>query len=552
MLPDWGHPLDIDGTTGFAADGRVLVLPEALVLARDPDGLPDFRLSAVRPVLPREGDRGHGRLEMGLALVSRRATADGRVAAAPALRGWLWLAAQALDLPEALRAPVKLGCTGTGAVALSLPLRPEGLGFVERMLAEGALPVLARAELEVAGIARRVPGRAVVDLAPFLAALDAMTPEALRAALLRDPAALGVTLDSADPMAAEAAADHLRAVLCEGPLRAGATGLLLAPRPDLSPQGRAVLDLSQPVMATRIVALQLDPFAAARALSGGASLIHRVTTAPLQSGQHRVTLAANLPLPLVGPLAVGARLVLPPRPPARPHEIREEVEFAEGRSVDRILRLAPTEPLAWQVEAAIWWPTPDGRGAELRHGSPRQGEGPEVDLSPGDFPMAIARVAASPALLRLAGVAVTTRAAGLTARAVLSTARPAVALALPQAGLLSAEVLAPDGRRIDLPSRPAGDWRIELADLPGYGPRQLVIRLAFPPGLALRAIDLRGGEGPVQTLAFTPAQAERRFDWFCADPFGPGLAWRWHDAGGAFSPVGGDRLDLQAGAGVEA
>ena len=93
MLPDWGHPLDIDGTTGFAADGRVLVLPEALVLARDPDGLPDFRLSAVRPVLPREGDRGHGRLEMGLALVSRRATADGRVAAAPALRGWLWLAA---------------------------------------------------------------------------------------------------------------------------------------------------------------------------------------------------------------------------------------------------------------------------------------------------------------------------------------------------------------------------------------------------------------------------------------------------------------------------
>ena len=44
-LPDWGQPTAAGGVAGFAGHGggRVLVLPEALVLATGPDGQPEFR-----------------------------------------------------------------------------------------------------------------------------------------------------------------------------------------------------------------------------------------------------------------------------------------------------------------------------------------------------------------------------------------------------------------------------------------------------------------------------------------------------------------------------
>lgn len=560
-LPDWGQPIDISGVTGFAtfdAAGQ-RVLPDALVLAKGPGGAPEFRLTAVRPMVPRPGQRGHGRVEMVLALQAAGASADGQTRAVPALRGWLSLSAAALDLPEVLRKPMDLRCAGTGAIDLVLPLEPEGLGFIETALAEGALPVLARADLEIAGIARRVTGRVTVDHVLLHAAAAAgLTPGALRAGLERGPAGLGVKVESDDPFAVEAALDHLRAVLFEGPMRAGAAELELVWAKSAPKTARTVLDLSQPVMATRALQLLLDPFAEARVLaaSTGAGLIHRVVTGALQAGQHRLSFNANLPRPLAGPLATGARLVIPAKPPARTHEIREEIELPpDGSAVDRVIRLAPTEALDWVVEGTAWFPTQDGRGAVLRRGTARAGSGPEVELGLGDYPLEVSRIAASPALLEIGGVEVSLSAGTLTARARLTAEKPEVALALPDAGgEVTVVVTSPEGQRVVLSARAAGDARIELADLPGYGPRQTEIVVSFPPEILLRALDVAVEGEPVQTLAFTPARPARSFTWFCADPFRAGLRWRWHDEPGAeFSaPVTGARLDLHAREGAVA
>jgi hypothetical protein len=549
--PDWGQPKDADGVSGYRAhpSGRILVLPDRLALAQGPDGQPAFRLSGVRPEHLSPTQRGHGRLEMTLVLRADAASPDGRVQAVPALRGWLWLVSRALDLPEELRAPAELRCSGIGAADVSLPLRPEGFIFIERTLAEGAVPVLALARLEVAGIARAVAGKARVDHGALRAALaSGLRADALSSELLRDAAALGVRIESADPFAAEAAADRIRAVLCDGPLRPTDDGLELVWSAAVPGAGETVLDLASTILATRVVTVQLDPFAEARQLANQEGLIRRVVTPTLRAGQHRLTFSANLPRPLVGPLAVGARLVVPPRPPQRNHELREDVEFADVAPVERIIRLAPNEPLNWRAEATCWVSEPDGRSAVLLSGPSVEGTGTEIDLGPQHYPLVFVRVAAGSALLDVAAAELTLGGGGRTAEARLTAKSPQVALALPDADTLAVRVVAPDGQAVNLERHPAEDCRIELTDLPGYGSRQTEISVSFPPNIPLRALELRSGDGSVQTLAFTPARPTRNFEWFCGNPFEPGLLWRWQGSG-AFVPIEGDQLRLDAGHG---
>ena len=552
-LPDWGAEVAGGGWAAFDAPGRVLVLPDGLALGRDAAGAAAFHVSAFRPVVPEAGNRGYGRLDIGFRLVASRALPDGSVRTIPARTGWLRLSSEALALPDDLAGAVPLACSGTALAQLVLPLLAEGVARVERALASGALPILALADLEVAGIAARVPGRAVVDIARLRAGLAAgLTPDGLRLALEQDPAAFGVETD-----AVAAAADHIRATLCEAALALTDAGLVLRFAETGMATGRVTLDLSQPVIATRSLRLTLDPFAAVRDLGAPDRLITRTTTRKLAAGHHEVSLDANLPRPLVGPLTVGARLVVPPRPPIRMHEISEEVELT-GETVLRSLRLAPGEPLDWAVTGFAYMPTPDGRGVTMLTGPARTGSGPAVDLGPGDFPLRFVQVAAAPALLDRAALEVELAGAGLVARARLTLMQPEVTLALPPGeALVRAVAVSPAGQRIALAARAPGDWRIEIADLDGYGPRVMDVTLRFPPDGALRAIDVLAEDADAadtQTFAFTPAAPTRRVRWLCRDPFRAGLRWRWHSTAAApFSaPVSGARLDIDAQQGAVA
>lgn len=570
-LPDWARPAAHESLrlyAPFERDGSPLALPDALAIATEPNGRPEFRITAIRAVGP-GGARAFGRLDLELALTS---AADEETArAAPALRGWLRLRSAMLDLPGDLAAPIELDCSGLGLARMAVPLGPEGVGFVEHALRDGMLPVQAVVDIEVAGVAPRPGGAAVVDLARLGALLTGgdVTPAALCDRLIADPAGAGVVFDDVPdagirPAAiAEAVVDHIRAVLCPGPLLPRADGGLgLAPLDPAIAAGRATLDLGRALVATRAVALALDPFQAARGLAaqlGGVdALIVRGVSAPLPTGRRRLAIDAGLRRPLAGPLALGATLRFPPRPPARPHEIRRDFELPpDGAGVQQEVQLAPSEPLDWTLAAFALWPTANGRGVERLVGEPQTVSGAQALLRPSAFPLAVFDLAADPALLALAEVAVTVSGArnGGAARAfvTLTNAAPRSGAALPrdaEAPQMSAE-LAPrsGGAPITLGPKPAADWRIALTDTPGYGARAIEIAVALPAATLLAAVEIRAEDAEPETepavYAFTAATPVRTHRWFCNDPFRPGIVWRWRGTDRFSEPVRGlGRLDL--------
>jgi len=574
-LPDWGRPVDRDGARLFAAyeqDGVLIALPDTLTIASDGAGHPSFRLTAIRPLVPMPGRRGHGRLDMELRLDSAAATDDGAVRAAPPLRGWLWLRSEMLDLPDTLDAPVELDCSGLGLARLTLPLAAEGVAMIEAALEDGTTPILAHVEFEVAGIAPRLPLRAIVDLARLRAALNdgAMTPGRLTEALAIDPGKVGVTIEGASDdhdvreMAA-AVADHIRARLCEGPLMpAGENGLALFPVDGGIATGTATLDLSSPIVATRSISVALDPFASARtlgeAMGGIPALITRGQSGMLPTGRHEVIVDASVSRPCVGPLALGATLGFPPRPPARMHAVIEDFELpASGDGVARQVRLAPGEPLAWTLSGFAFWPTADGRGAQRLDGAAVEGAGTRALLRPDAFPLIFVDVESGPTLLAIASVEVAVsgdRQDGTPARTAttLTADMPRATLALPidvGSPMLSGTLAARDGcGRIDLPACPAIDRRFELADVPGYGARTMELAVTLPDGVPLAAVDVLAEDAPSdaepETYAFTSATRTRTHRWLCRDPFRPGLRWRWRGQGEFSAPVVAPRMDLVA------
>lgn len=563
-LPDWGRPLE-DGTRrawgAFEVDGIALALPDTLAIAIGPDGRPAFRLAAFRPLIPTPTRRGYGRLDIDLRLLASGATGDGAVRAVPALRGVLRLGSDALALPASLASAVELDCSGTGLARLLLPLDAEGVAIIERALASGAAPLLATVDIEVAGVSARLPGRASVDIARLRSALgeDGLTLSGFAEAVAVDPAKLGIMLsgvpvDTLPTILAAAVADHVRAKLCDGPLRplaGGGLGLVLADTGMAT--GTALLDLSEAVPATRAVTIMLDPFAAARDLAGAtgglAALTTRSTSAMLQSGQHEIVVDCSLARPLAGPLATGARLVFAPRPPARTHEVREDFELpTDGSSIVRQVRLAPNEPVAWTLTGFAYWPTADGRGVDRLEGPVQVGEGERTLLRPQDFPLRFVEVEAGAALLAVGTVEVTLGPVAAT----LSSATPRTALALPATiadPTLAATVVSADGaKRIALPPRTAADWQVELFDVPGYGARQVDISVRLPGGVALQAVDVlaedAGSDDEAETYAFTATTPMRTHRWLCRDPFRPGLRWRWHGDAPFSAPVAGATLEL--------
>ena len=565
-LPDWGGAVadggDVAAWSAYQVEGIALVMPDALTVATGPDGKPAFHLSAFRPLVPTPGRRGYGRLDMDLRLVSRAATADGKVRVVPALRGWLSLSSNALALPPQLSTALPLGCSGLGVARLMLPLEAEGVAIMESALASGAASLLAAVDIEVAGVAARLPAKATVDIARLRDALaNAMTPSMLLDALLHDPARVGVSLagvpaDKPAQAVAEAVADHIRARLCDGPMRPrpeGGLALVLAATGIAS--GIARLDLGEAVMATRGSTIVLDPFAVARdlasAVGGLAALTTRSTSSSLQSGQHDIVVDASVGRPCIGPLAVGATVLFSPRPPARPHEVREDFEFpSDGSSVVRRVKLAVNEPVSWTCTGFAFWPTADGRGAKRLDGAPQMGNGLQVLLRPGDFPLQFVDVESGAALLGLGSLEVVFG----PVRARLTAEAPRATLAVPVTttdATLGATLVSRDGAaRVALPARPAADWRIELSDVPGYGTRTVEIAVTLPTGTPLRAVEVlaedAASDEEIQTYAFNAATPVRTHHWFCRDPFRPGLRWRWRGQAAFSPPVGGARLELVA------
>lgn len=576
-LPDWNDPRPSGPAPAWSAydmDGLSVAMPDDMAVDRDTEGRPLFRLLAVRAAVPRPDRPNYGRLDATFRLISRLADAAGGTRVAPPARAWWRFDAGALGGDGPAR---QLDAEGLAAVRLSLPLDAQGVDLIQRALLEGTLALSALASFEIVGVSARCAGRATIDIVRLRQALaGGLTGQALADLLAADPGALGtlsgVSADTPKPVLAAALADHIRARLCSRsptPLPDGRLALTLDTELTAATSGEAAFDLDEPVATARDFVLALDPIASARSLlapgAGTETLVSRLSSDGLQSGRHELSIDFAVPVSVAGPLSIGASLSLPARPPVRPRPVQLDVEKPDdGTGLVRTVQLSPVEDLAWTVTGFSIWPARPGADVERVGGPARQGTGAAVLLRPTDLGLTVTVAEAGAALLRLARVEVTLSGLRPTPRRVMATldvATPRVALALPNdcdaASLSVALVALGDGRRIDLPSRSTGEGRIELADVPGYGPRSLEISVSFGDGAAsliaieVLAEDAVSGSEP-DTYAFTPAAPSRIHRWLCQDPFRPGLMWRWRtDPPPPFStPVRGvGRLELTTGHG---
>lgn len=565
-LPDWGCPLEVAGHPAFAAEGGLappLVLPDALRLAEEPDGMPAFRLHALRALPPA---KGIGRLDLRLRLSAP--ALPGAEMAHPA-RGWLRLrpAAALGVLPEDLLKPVPLDWNGLGLARLSLPLSAEGAAVVEGLLTAGESTGLgALAEMEVEGLAPRLPLQARLDVRGFLAwfvaqcRADGTLARAelqLRLGLMPESAGIALAAPAEEPFPGALALALLDRLRARGLVRpapspeADGAPALRAPPPEEALPDRIVWDLAEPMRASRPLALVLDPVAAARELAarqgGTTRLVSLGTVASVGLGFHRLVLDCNLPPEPAGALGLGARLCLPASPPARPQAIQRDMELRPGAPPLEVpVRLAPGERLRWTLQGFAFLSTGTGQGVERLLGEAAAGEGPRLLLTPALMPLRFIEIEAEPAVLALGALSVRLEAqrpgGAYAAEALLERGRASATLGLPRDAVeasLHAGLRGPSGAMISLPAFPAEDRRIALHDLPGTGPREIRVEVRLRPPAALAALDLlpedaEEGTEPA-TLAFTPAEPARAFRWLCRDPFRPGLLWRRHAPGAAWS-----------------
>lgn len=577
--PDFGMPIDEGPTAMFAAFGDssgAVVFPDQLDVSTLPDGRPDFLLSLNRPALPTAATPPWGALrlrvtprfplEQALRAVRARMP-QARVGPAPASGGFVRLVAagDGVELPAELLTPRPLSSSGGDRIPLMLSrLSASTVSLLKGALLDSALLVWARLEVDVPGVAPRLPLRASFDPRSIVNSLFAAGSAArqiewdnLVASLFHPPAALPITfegpIDSTDVRElADTLAYRLRSAF--GRLVPSASG----DRPTIEFADSATLpervqwDLNEEVEARRPWALQLDPLMAARDLaarSGLSDLIEEYTAPVLPLGTWGIFVAANLPSRREGVAAIGVTLRAPAVPPQRMQDIVKSIEFHAPADQGRLtLQLASREPLAFLASPYVVVLT--GNNIMRLDAEPQARSDDLVELGPDDFPVVFVPISARAELLmeaRVAGRLAYTTADGIGVDVAfnLSANEPATALPLPRTA--SGAALYVTATPIDgsgplaigpLPAAPleVGPWTF-----PEYGPHRITISASFPDDAGAVAIDLlpegaTESRDTITTIRLTPAQPRRDWQWFAGSPFHSGYRYRRFAAAGPSNP----------------
>lgn len=567
ILPDWGAARP--GAAGDAAlsvyDGfenaaMRIALPDRLDIALEEDGKPAFLLTGIRPLVPTPANQPYAHLAFRLRAQAKAMPEAGQVATgetwqmARLARGFLRfrLSPAFGSLPPELAAPATLNWNALSATQFSLKLSPEAAILVENALLRDALPLMALAEVEVDGMAPRLPVRVTLRARAAMAILrglagtrGVLARTSLGRHLLSDAAA-HVTIeggDKNDPVfmekLAQALGDHCRVRFCKPlptPFDDG-TPVVTLPADDADVPDTLVWDLNQPLAAPRALALGFDPFEQARKLVGAVgveALVKRIVTPGLSSGFQRIAVTSNVPQRPAGVDMLALRLRFPPRPPFRPHEISKMIDVGRSATGFVDVQLGPGEPVAWLAKtiAAVAGP----RGVDLIEGPETAGEGAFAFAGATGFPVRFVECLASEAMVATADVGITAvgQRKGLPFQAALRLSkgnrRGFLAIANDVSDvLLRIEARKPDGRVIALEPRLVEDVEIDIGMLPGYGPRSATLDVVFDDAATLAAIEVspEGEPERIDALVLTPQAPSRTLEWFCADPFRPGFRWRW-------------------------
>ena len=358
-LPDFQRP--IHGSKyalyyPFENAGSFIVASSALEIGTTAAGRPDFTLEFVRGISPTLPPAPYCLLDFRVkatfpaadALADVRDRHPAATIAPPVLSaGFLRLqpAADTGDVPKDLLKPVPLTPNGLGVARFTVRLGPSAGTVIEAALKGDVLGVLAWAELQMTGVAPRVPVTVSFDPSALVGELARLAPAADDPVLTRDQIEEFFERDVADlPLRLDGAlatefhrdfvetlADHVRVFYGE-----------LAPSPrapvlpvvrllgDRAGSGSVSWNLAEPMAAPRAFVASLDPFSAARdlvAAEGIDAVIKRTVVPPVPNGTRRIHVSANLPAVRPGVMAMGVDLVAPPNPPHRAQAIHQSVEL---------------------------------------------------------------------------------------------------------------------------------------------------------------------------------------------------------------------------------
>ncbi|MBD2864931.1 hypothetical protein [Paenibacillus oceani] len=557
----------------FEGRGPFVITPDKLEIAIGSDGLPDLRLQLYRgqnPMLPPSPYgifqlrlKPHSPIENASVLLRERKP-GAELEPAIFTGGCLRLVAPAgVDLPAEASRPLPLGWNGLTNARLLLRLTSEGAQLLKQLLEDETLPMRAQIELELAGIAPRLPHRVRIDPERFHAAMKASLDEegriardALTSRFCGDLSKLGLTVegegsgDIRDPMElAETLTDWVRTRFGEFAAApdADGRGYMALPGLDISGtggSGRMEWDLSQPLKTWRPLVLSLHPFDSARQAirSVGIEAIAPppIVVPALPTGLHQVDVSANIPGERPGVAAIGVTLRAPPRPPVRPQGVSVSAELISPIDTAAIrLKLTPAEPLEYTYSTfAI---LDNSRNSRQLDGPYLAASGDRLYLTPADFPVRFIPQAADKGLLDLASVhgRITWIEDGRTESLTfdLDEGRTESAIGIPS-GASSAtveyEFRARKGDRVlkrgPLPLEPQ---LLGVFMFPEYGSHEIVVELDESNTAPLVAIDLlpeerSESEKAIIVVALTPEQPRKTVTYFASSPFHAGYRYRRH------------------------
>lgn len=564
-LPDFQKAVQENGISvlfPYEANGAFTLLPQALDIAKSPDGAADFHLGIVRPENPMLPPSPYGMLDFrlqaafamedGLAIVRKRQ--PGAVLKQAVFQDGYIQITPTVEFKEAsqLGVPVRVNFQGLGLTRFAARLDLESALLVKDMLGNKTVPLNATAYLEQWGISPRLPLQVRFDPAQLLGYLLSKAEKGGRICRAELVAAFAVTSGDApwkiegslagiDSNAfAECMADHVRSRFASlgPPLQPSEAPILVLPQADQFGGGSFQWDLAEPISTARPITLTFDPLASARSLvaaHGIDAVVSMDTVRRLQTGVVLLSVTANLPPQRQGIVSLGVTVKVPPKLPFRPHQINSTVELQEPRDSGSVrLQLSAAEKLAYLYKTFVI--LQDSGGIHRLEGADTPQEGDKLDLHIDDFPLTFIPVEASDRLLAAGALSCTLSYGGMQKTFSLTASQPRLTLAAPNspASTLEFEVRSADGANVlklgPLPARPT---QLDLSSFREYGPQTLDIHCNFSPGAHLLAIDLlpqASAESPdsVSVVALTPESPQRQWTWFASSPFAPGYRYRLH------------------------
>ncbi|MER3476418.1 MAG: hypothetical protein C4287_07505, partial [Leptolyngbya sp. ERB_1_2] len=318
------------------------------------------------------------------------------------------------EIPEELKAPIALAWNGLTSARYGLTVSDLTATKLKGALTGNILKLMARAEMEMVGVAPRLPIRVRFDPAVLLERLATLgntqrqvACEDITAFFRKDLSLLPleVTGETSNLEFAETMTDWIRAnfgTFIPSPNNDGRAYIALS---SVSP-GSYEWDLSQPLQAYRTVVLTLDPLASARQIvqtQGLSAVFQESIVPPIPTGSWSISVSANLPDRRPNVLSISVCLKADPVFPYRPQArvVCSEL-LPPNDSAKLLLRLSPSEQPTYTFSTTVV--LQDVNAVKQLNGEDISHTGQRLYIRPEQFPVNFITIEALRSLLELAKV----------------------------------------------------------------------------------------------------------------------------------------------------